>query len=308
MAFRSGNIVSATPAADLVAQIEAEFDLHGNWDFVEQVETGIAPDNYYRRIWKNRGTGTGANSFGSDFHIQIARKVDGTGTVFLYAFEAYDAVNDKIIRPCVPNAASLAINANGSHGDEALGFTLTSGPYISVQILTVTTGFDYYISVSSNRLCVAAKYSTTDTAAYVGLFESMMAADPFPLCIIGTSGNENAHITDMGVSRHPNKTTTEADNFMFQLAAFSAISGNAQTTDLFHNAAVASRALIRHYTGNPAVYGYARGLLHDAILLPDGGTATRNGDTITVGGETYTKMKFGTYGFSSGAWVRQAAA
>lgn len=314
MGYRSGAITPVAPATtipdpatQLIAQIEAEFDVHANWDFVEEVVTGAAPDQITRRVWKNRGTGAGANSFGQDFHIQIARRTDGTGQLWLYAFEAYDAVNDKAIRPCVPNAGSLAINANGSHGDETLGFTLDSAPLVYVSILTANTGFDYYIQVSNNRLCIAAKYSTTDTACYVGLFESLMAADPFPLCLVGTSGNESAFITDMAVSRHPNKTTTEANNFVFHLSNFSVISGHAQQSDLFHNGAVASRALIRHVDTLPATYGYMRGLLHDVVLLPDGATATRNGDTLTIAGETYTKMKFGTYGYVSGAWVRNVA-
>lgn len=315
MGFRTGAIAPVAPATtvsdpatQLVNQIEAEFNVHGNWDFVEEVVTGAAPDDIARRVWLNRGTGTGANSFGSDFHIQIARRVDGTGTVYLYAFEAYDAVNNKAIRPCVPTAGSLAINANGSHGDETLGFLLDSGTLVSAQLLTVNTGFDYYIQVSNNRLVVATKYSTTDTAAYVGLFESLMAADPFPLCILGTSGNESAFTTDTGVSRHPNKTTTEANNFVFHISPWTMISGSAQVGDLFHNAAVASRALLRHLSAAPSQYGLARGLLHDTLLLPDGGTATRNGDTITVGGATYRKYKFGTYGYASGAWVMDGAA
>jgi hypothetical protein len=314
MGFRSGAIAPVAPATtvsdpatQLVSQIEAEFDVHGNWDFVEEVITGAAPDEYARRVWKNRGTGTGANAFGSDFHIVIARRVDGTGTVYLFAFEAYDATNNKAIRPCVPTAASLAINANGSHGDETLGFTLDSATLVSAYLPTANTGFDYYIQVSNNRLCAATKYSTTDAAVYVGLFETLMAADPFPLCIIGTSGNENAYTTDAGVSRHPNKTTTETYNFVFQMGTYSPIVGSAEAGDLFHNAAVASRAYLHHNQNLPGQYGRARGLLHDTLLLPDGPTATRNGDTITVGGATYRKYKFGTFGYASGAWVNDGA-
>ena len=314
MGFRSGAIAPvapattvADPATQLVNQIEAEFDVHGNWDFVEEVVTGVSPDQYARRVWKNRGTGTGANAFGSDFHIQLTRRVDGTGTVHLYAFEVYDAVNNKAIRPCVPRTASLAINPNGSHGDETLGFTLDSATLVDAQLLTVNTGFDYYIQVSNNRLCVATKYSTTDTAVYVGLFESLMAADPFPLCIIGTSGNESALTTDTGVSRHPNKTTVDVNNFVFQMLPWSTISGNAETGDKFHNAAYPSRAMLRHIDNNPSLYGAVRGLLHDVLLVPDGATATRNGDTMTAGAETWTKFRFGTYAYASGAWVWNGA-
>ena len=178
MAFRSGNIVDANPATALVAQIEAEFDAHGNWDLVGTVTIGTNT----HRVWKNRGSGTGANAFGQDFHIDLQYNPAGGTTLRIRCFEAYDAVNDKAIRPCVPTGASQAINANGSFGDETNGFTLEATQLVYADILTVTTGFDYYIQVSNDRLCVASKYSTTDTACYAGLFESLMAADPFPLC------------------------------------------------------------------------------------------------------------------------------
>jgi hypothetical protein len=189
-----------------------------------------------------------------------------------------------------------------------LGFTFEATQLVYADVLTVTTGFDYYVSASADRLCVAAKYSTTNTACYAGLFESLMSADPFPLMISGTSGNENGYVTDCGVSRHPNKTTTETYNFVFQLDTWTSIVGTAEANDLFHNAAVASRPLLRHQQNAPANYGRARGLLIGCALLPDGPTATVNGAGLTIGTETWTKMKFGTYGYASGVWVRQAEA
>ena len=303
MAFRSGNIIDANPAAALVAQIEAEFDVHGNWDLVDTVTIGANT----HRVWKNRGTGTGANAFGQDFHVDLQYNPAGGTTLRIRCFEAYDAVNDKAIRPCVPTGASQAINANGSFGDETNGFTLEAAQLVYADVLTVTTGFDYYIQVSSDRLCVASKYSTTDTACYAGLFESLMAADPFPLCILGTSGNENAYTADTGVSRHPNKTTTETFNFVHQMDVWTQIAGNAQTDDLFHNGAHVSRALLRHNQNAPATYGRNRGLLHGVLLCPDGGTATRNGDIFAINGEEYRKFRFGTFGYAAGAYVQSGA-
>lgn len=301
MGYRTGAITDANPASALRLQIEAEFDLHGNWDFVEEVVVG----SNTHRVWKNRGSGTAANSFGQDFYVDLQYAASGGTALRIRCFEAWDAVNKKAIRPCVPTGASLAVNANGSHGDETLGFTLEATNLVYADLLTTTTGFDYYVQVSKDRLCAGAKYSTTSTACYAGLFESLMAADPFPLMIAGTSGNENAYTTDCGVSRHPNKTTTETYNFTFQVSPWTAISGHAEQNDLLHNAAVASRPLLRHFSGAPAQYGYARGLLIGCALLPDGATATVNGSTMTIGAETYTKMRFGNYGYAAGVWVRQ---
>lgn len=310
MGYRTGSITSANPAADLYAQIEAEFNLHANWDFVDTVTIG----SNTHKVWKNRGTGSGANAFGQDFFLDFQYAASAGTTLRVRAFELYDSVNDKCAHPCVPTASSLAINADGSWGDAtpgvSTGYTLENTNLVYAEILTVTTAFDYFIQVAVNKISVAAKFSTTNTALYAGVFEPLMAADPFPLCIVATSGNENS-LTDCGVSRHPNKTTTAADNFKFQCEAYNSQGGNAATADLFHNAAFASRILLRHInsagTSDAAIYGRNRGLLYNCVYLPDGGTATVNGDTMTSGAETYTKMKFGTFNLSAGGWVRQAA-
>lgn len=303
MAYRTATITNASPALALCQEIEAGFGEHANWDFVKDVVIGT----FTYRVWKNRGTGTGANAFGQDFHLAF-RYLTAAGGLDLrvVAFEAFDATNNKAIRPCVGAASSLLPNANGSHGDETLGFTLDSAVLVYASITVPTTAFASYVSVSAERVCAGVNYSTTDHAFYAGLFEPLSSTEPFPLLVAATNGQENALTVDCGVSRHPGRTTAATDNFKFQVDAWTRISGTAQTADLFHGGGLASRALLRSFNADPVTYGGARGLLHDAILLPDGSTATRNGDTLTIGANVYTKMRFGNYGFASGAWVRQA--
>lgn len=365
MAYRTATITNASPALALVTEIEAGFAEHANWDYVKDVVIGT----FTYRVWKNRGTGSGANSFGSDFFLAFRYQTAAGGLELrVVAFEAFDPGNawaastaytvgtlikptnittnpflfevttagttgaaepvwptalgatvtngtavftnrgplNKAIRPCVGAASSLTPNANGSHGDEALGFTLDSAVLVYAGITVPTTAFTSYLSVSADRVAVAVNYSTTDHAFYAGLFEPLSATDSFPLVIAATTGQENALTVDCGVSRHPGRTAAAIDNFKFQIDAWTRISGTTQTADLFHGGGLASRALLRAFNADEATYGDARGLLQDAILLPDGGTATRNGDTLTIGADVYTKMKCGTYGFPSGLWVKQS--
>lgn len=313
MAYSSGTITSANPAADLYAAIVTAFDAHDNWDIIENVV--ISSVNH--QVWRNNGTGTGANDFGTNFYIALIYNPTGGTTLDVKAFESYDSSLDKLVRPCVPVSSSLTPNANTSFGPETLssGYTLdNTAVMVYARLATVTTGFDYYIQVSENRLCVATKFSTTDNAFYAGIFESLLAAgsEPFPLCVIGTTGQENAIGTDMGVSRHPGKTVAASNNFKFQLTNWSAVSGTAEQNDLMHGAAVASRALIRGIDADAATYGGPRGLLYDCVYLPDGTTATRNGALMQIGvapsQENWRKFKFGTFGLSSGVWVKESAA
>lgn len=302
MAYRTATITNASPALALCQEIEAGFAEHANWDYVKDVVIGT----FTYRVWKNRGTGTGANAFGQDFHLAFRYLTAAGGTdLRVVAFEAFDATNNKAIRPCVGASSSLLPNANNSHGDEVAGFTLDSAILVYANITVPTTAFASYLSVSAERVCAGVNYSTTDHAFYAGLFEPLSSTEPFPLLVSATNLQENALTVDCGVSRHPGRTTAATDNFKFQIAAWTVISGTAQTSDLFHGGGLASRALLRTLNTDAATYGNARGLLHDAILLPDGGTATRNGDTLTIGANVYTKMRFGTYGFASGPWIKQ---
>ncbi len=305
MAFRSGTTTSATPSTALITEIEAEMTTHGNWDFVEEVVIGTST----YRVWRNRGTGTGANSFGSDFHVALIRPTDGTGNLTVKVFEAYDATTDRLFRPCTPNTSNLTPNANYSVGDQTTGYTLdNTAPTVSATVLLVTTGYDWFLQVNANFFVVGVKYSTTDTGVYAGLFEPLMAGEPFPLCLVATNGQESIYATDTAVSRHPNMTTTNADNFAHRCDAFTKTGGDPQRTDLFHNGAFASRVLV-HAHGTPSqTYGYARGLLYGCAYLPDGTTVTRTGDTITIGGVTYTKYRIATFGLSAGVFVSNAVA
>lgn len=293
----------ANPAQYLYERIVEAFNAGLGWSYVGSVTIG----SNTHQVWKNLGTGTGANFFGQDFYLDFQYAASGT-TLRVRAFESFIDATDHALRPVVPYATSLTPNSNNSFGDEATGYTLEAaqmGAY--VDLLASASGFDYDVHTTVNRLCAASRYSTTDTACYAGLFESFLASDPFPLCLIGTSGNETFYTYDAGVSRHPGRTTAAAYNFVHRMVAFSAISGSADTEDLLHGSAFASRALLEAYNNPVTTYGRMRGLLYDVALLPDGATATRNGDTIAGGGDTWARMKFGTSGYASGAWVNTDA-
>lgn len=306
MAYRTATITNASPALALAQEIEAGFGEHANWDFVKDVVIGT----YTYRVWKNRGTGSGANAFGQDFFLAFRYLTAAGGAdLRVVCFESFDATNNKAIRPCTGYTTNQTPNANGSFGDETAGFTLDASALVYASITVPTTAYQSFVSVSADRVCCGVNYSTTDHAFHAGLFEPLSSLETFPLMICATSGQENSSQSSSGVSRHPGRTAAATYNFAFEMDFWTQIAGNAQSADLFHGGGLASRALLRSTRtsdADKATYGYARGLLKDVIVLPDGSTATRNGDTITISGNVYTKMKFGTSGYPSGAWVRQS--
>lgn len=301
MSYTSGTLSSSTstPGADLLSQLESMLTSHPNWDYVQDVT--LSGSTY--RVWKNRGSGTGANSFGQDFYVHF--RVDSSQNLNVSASEGFVTSSGNAIRPVAGRTNGQALNANGSFGDETNGLALDSSsvPYAYVQTAASTP---YYISVTSNRICLAAGSSS---AFYAGLFDSLLPSEPFPLCISGTSNLETFYTTmDSGTSRQPGKSAGNTDyyNFIHKLTSWTVTSGDAQTIDIAIGAPLGSRVLLAPYTQSPGLYGSARGLLYDCFYLPDGGNATRNGDTMTVGSDVYTKMKFGTSNLPAGVWVNTA--
>lgn len=305
-------ITSATPATALITQIEAAFDVHDNWDFVEEVVIAT----FTHRVWKNRGSGLGANSFGSDFYVALRRATDGTGNVRLQTFEAWDAVNKRAIRPVVGGSggANITINANFSHGSEAIdgtgGFVLSNESRVMyAELVTNTVGFDWQLLVTNSVLIVGTKTSTTDHGVYCGLFDSLLAADPFPLCMGAKNSEENVWDGDFGTSRHPNKTVAATYNFTWRLLGWTIHSGSPETNDLLIGGALLARAVVSNTANDPVLFGRHRGLLKHCAFIPDGTNATRNGDAMQIGNpvSTWTKIKLGTYGLAAGVWIDQSA-
>jgi hypothetical protein len=290
MAYATGTLTDANPAAALITLIEAQMTAQGGtWVFVEEV---VISTNTYR-VWRNKGSGVAnPNSFGTDFYIALRRQTAaGSTDVSVLAFEVWDATNKKAIRPVAGSANSQAINANFSFGDETNGFTLANvAAYVGIRPL-VTTGFDYIIQVSKNQIAIGAKVSTNDSACYAGLFESLLpSAHPFPLCLVGGGTSSNGTLaTTCGVSRHPTVTTTGTNNFQHTLANLITPAGDATSNiDKLHASAVGSRVLVSP-SGVVGSYGQFHGLLYNVMSLNQGTTAWRTGDTIPVSGENWVK-------------------
>lgn len=300
MGFREGTINTAVPTTDLLAQIEAEFALHDNWDFVEELVIGA--ETY--RVWKCRGSGLGANAFGLDFYISLVRDSVGTGTLRVKAFEGWDAATKLATRYCAGNTTAIVPAADGSVG--AVGLTLGSASLVQVGIpMTASIANDYVIQVSKDRVVCGVRQGTIDGGWYAGLFESLMPAEPFPLVLVGDGTNDSITGTSAcSWSRHPTVTTGRSNNFLANVATWSQVGGTATQPDRFFGSdASASRVLVRAAGAAPDLDGFVRGLLRGCMWLPDGSTALRTGSTSTVGAEIYSRVRC-----SGSVWVRRIEA
>jgi hypothetical protein len=324
MAYRSGNILNADPAAELISQIEGTFADHtGNWEFVEEVTISTLP----HRVWRNRGTGaTNNNSWGVDFYISIWKV--STTEIRIKCFESWDATNKKVIRPCRSSSTALSLNANYSWGDETNGQTLeqttsgntsTTGATYAGFGTMATTGFDYFIVATKDQLRVALKIGASDYAMGAGVFETLLTASPaelFPLYLqdSGTGGNFAGAGGQVAWSRHPNAANLTATsgnlNGGIPNISLSPIMGGIGSTavDRFHGSShLMARPLIRSNSSSASDggnFGYYRGLMYDTVILANNGGTTRNGDTVTLGSDVYVKM---TSGSTPIHWVKRDA-
>ena len=302
MAFSSGTITSDTPAAALVTAIEAELTTHTNWTFVEEVV--ISTFTY--RVWECLGTG---NSFGTSFFVVLACATGGTGNLTIKCMEQWQpagAAADRA-RRIVVMQQNVAPNDIEFTFNDTTDYALDSSLFMSVAIPTNTTGFEWYLQVSINRICVGSKVGTGDYGCYVGLFEPLMPSDPFPLVMLSNTYSTWGYA---GASRHPNKTTATTYNWRFfpgQFLYFSSTE-NVGVNNLFYGTAIASRVVL-NAVSTAAIYGSVRGLLYDVVLC-DVTTSVRSGDTITVDGVTYTYMRVcapASAIYQPGVWVKNTA-
>lgn len=301
MSYRTGSIAAdADPAALLLAQIEGVLADHtGNWDLVETYN--LASIDY--KIYKNSGSGvTNPNSFGQDFYVAFWRQT--ATSIYMRAFESWNATTKKVIRPCRATAAAVTPNANGSFGDETTGVIISDvaasyGAFSSIP----TTGLTYYLQATKDRLFLSTRWSSIDTCNSMGIFESLLTSSPaegFPLYMLpGNSGSMPT--STYAWSRHPGATLTSNSNWgrmgPLDTPDTPYMGGIDQTAngDMFHSDKwLVGRPLVLSSSGSASVgttYGYYRGRLYDTVLLRNNGSAARTGDTVTLDSDIYVYMR-----------------
>lgn len=315
MAHGSGTIASATPAEALITAFEGVLNTHDNYDFVEEVVAGTQT----WRVWKNRGSGLGANAAGADYHFAFCPF--SATALRMRAFENWDTTGKKAMRPVRGSSTSLTPNADGSWGDTTTGYALdvaTNLQYRSFSGLN-TTGFDWFMHASKDRIWMGIKQSSLDSSFSLGHFESIVqGGEANPLYFIQDStlaANEGSiSPTNMwcGTSRMPGAPLTAAGGLFQHFAGASMTNtllkggiGNAERDHWHGDSITACRFLLQAGGGGvtPTAHGLLRGYLRDTLFLVSDGSA-RTGDTITLGGEIYWAFKHAGGVF----WSKRSAA
>jgi len=240
MAWDNGSITSDTPSAALSDKLKTLVGSTDNWSFVENVPAGTGAGesgsaSYSVDVFKCAGTGDGANSAGIDFYVGLCRFASGNNFRAL-AFERYSPVasaENKGMFACpigaykqnavVPDATDYTYDSSdGTPTWRTFSARMDAYPVLCVYWYPslIHTGFSYALKLTKDVLVVVLQVGAATYSAYFGLFDSLLASDPMPLCCValstGSNGNGNmvgattsSPITYGGFSRLPGVTSAK---------------------------------------------------------------------------------------------------
>jgi hypothetical protein len=315
MAWDSGIVTSASApfgpkgtAGSLLAKVFALMGGAGvaNWSFVENIPagTGTAQSGSATKavdVFKCAGSSTDANAAGVDFYIGFMY-TSATGQInTVIVAEDYSPIaagsNKAMFRRIAP------LPQTGTTPD-ATNFTFTE-TYGTANSFTgnvpslgnsalATTGYSYWVKLTNNFMLVTTRSGTTTTSFYIGLMDSLTSVtDTMPLVALGSGSG--------AFTRLPSVTAGAGGVGMWGAGigpwttpiqiGFAGDESNTTTNDKWLSGKiVVERCVIVHCVtaANVTTYGCWRGLLKSDVLMMASSNNVQVGDTITIGGNTWT--------------------
>lgn len=302
MGAGTGTITSATPSVDLMTALDTQFTTNG-WTFIETFTSSTNVTN----IYKSPGT---SNSFGTDFFVGMNR-TSTTSSVAFMLFEIWDATGKKC-RKYAPNGSNTAPDTDYSIVD-ATGLAPNAMNVKATIPVATSTTFTWWSSITADRAMFTSSVSTT-SGGYVGLFDSFLQNDPFPICVLNWSGTLAPGTGYGAVTREPLQTAAAANNFAAQISSVMLDVGYNYTGAVYGAPDVSNKGFANWiYSSTNRVAqrvmffssrsqgGGLRGVLKDAVVSSCGSV---QGDTLsyTVGATTYGFVRAGS-GTLNSIWM-----
>jgi hypothetical protein len=286
---------TATPASAFMTALNTLLTATGCFVYVEDYVDGTNTSKIYKSPAAN-------NAQGTDWFLNVNRTSNDATTVQFGLAETWDT-GAKLFHTYAPYvysdyySPSAYIPITGYKFDDGGAGISPSAPngggsWCAPNVGLGTTGYQYWVSVTPNRLVVATRVATTEYCVYVGLYDDLLlpAVSPFPLVITNFVSNGGSSST-----REPNTLVARNGNFICNTVLWTP----SYATDDYRAKPTMARVAVTDFL-NASV----RGLLKDT--LGNSALSAANGDTMVVttfgvsGTKTYTR-------FGPLAWVDQAA-
>lgn len=328
MGYNTGTITDANPSNAFSEVFKTIVGGAGvaNWSFVENIPAGTGAGqsgsaSYSCDVFKCAGSGSDANDAGHDFYVGILRQGTTTSSgLRIITSEDYNDTTKKFYNwphyRAGDNASPIGTDANGYatyssptyySSAEAKVSEMVGVNYSHSFVCTInTTGFSYWIYITNNFVIFSTRVSTTDKAVYIGLMDSLIDSETIsehcPLVIVGNGENCGVSTTAAAFSNYPGVLNLTAGVYTyFGRGYLLPWTNNSSTLAGVSNATgagdkwqvgkihVTRGVMVNHCaSGSYAVCGFTRGLLKKEVLFfPTGGTVVL-GDTLAIGGETWT--------------------
>jgi hypothetical protein len=274
------------------------------------MRTGSA--SYSMDVFKCAGSGDDANDGGCDFYVLLTRDKTVTATSFqvTIAMEwstVYHKARYLIDRLTGSTISPPTVDANGWSG----GSTVPGSYYYPAYILNTSfhtywswvlnkSGFTYQLKMTKNFLVISTRVSTTDNVIHLGVFDSLVqgATDTYPACVVCNVHTGNAYSAFMNLPGLGAISPGVASAFELDIVGWTAPANIGVTNannafDKWANSGIwVARVCLVHSVSAAQRYlwGGARGLLKSDILCFYNGGTVNIGDTMTIGGTTYTVL------------------
>lgn len=317
MTYAVGSVNSASlPSHELRTRIETELTAHASWGYVKEVIPSTQPSVTYR-VWKNAAAG---NIAGKDFYFQMRCDSNNFDTLWVSAFEQFDATTDEVFHEVIGTTNTQAFNTpDGCY--HHIWRPIHAGPWETVNVNTIS--FDYHIFVARDWVNFQTSVNQFSYRPHIGVFETLVGQhkDDFPFAMLNSYSTQWSGIR---FSRHvgwPNNSTKSTSYFNYghqgSLSAYywtpvdgtiptsvrslySADSTDANMKVLGARPYARQRNLAIDTATTPTRYtGEFRGIWRDIMIFSTDGNV-QVGDTVTVDGVGYTYM-------GASAWCPTAA-
>lgn len=293
MGYNTGSINSSTPAVALMTALDTEFTGNG-WTFVETYTSSTNVTNIYK-------SPAASNSFGTDFYVGVNR-TSTTSTVAFMLGELYNS-STHLFRKYAKNSNTIP-DTDYSIVD-ATGILPTAMTRFAAISVNTSTLFTWWSNVTVDRAMFTSSASTTG-GGYVGLFDTLLPSDPFPIAVLNWTGSVTVGTTLGAVTREPLQTLSYANNWSAQVGGISTGASGAMipygvgdgTTngDGFYSwiYSTSGRAAQRvSFYSSRSLTGGLRGLLKDVVFATFGSAM---GDQLSyvIGSTTYNYVRAGS--------------
>lgn len=281
--FRTGTLVSPTPAPNLVISLMESDMLNVGW---VKTSTNVVANQNIWNVYKSPGTN---NSIFTDFYVALGWDNTSNANLMITLFESWNTTTNTASQYC-PNTAPVPLgnatcNAFPSALPNVTGSNIGYFGTGTIDSYFSQTNETYWYSITIDRVIVltsnAASNINAGASFYAGVYESIMAntLDPVPIVLYNMGGSVGLSAvppfaypqysaTGAIFTREPNQASACTSNFYGGVTQLFNNYGNYQatttSTDVYTNKYLVSRGVLTGRGGNnPAVAIGMRGLIKD---------------------------------------------